>query len=143
MLIKELVLFGCGRRYNSTQYVLKLLNVDKMRNNFSSFKKSNKCNSRHSFILQLDLSMVEENSLLFFHSKVVLIDVNKIKILKLIFIGCKCFYSIFQKHFPIKFIKYHNSRIEHCILLSNNLLTQEFVVKFVLVGFIIMIHVFS
>jgi hypothetical protein len=123
MFIVKLILLCRRPRYNSTQYLLNMLNINQMRQNLRLFKKSHKRNSRHSFILQLNFSVIQQNSILMLQSPIILIHINQIQIFQLFLKLRQHSHRTLHKNFSIRLIHLHNSRIVHRILISNNLLS--------------------
>ena len=122
MLIVEFVLFDITWGYNSRQYLFDMLNIDQMRYYIRLLQESNKPQSRHLLVLQLDFSMRKQQPFLFLKRKIVFLDINHVQILQLMFILAYCLNGILHQHFTVNLVHYHYSWILHLVFLSSDML---------------------
>lgn len=143
MLIVKLILLRVNSRHHSRQYFFNMLDVDQMRQDISFLQKSDKWNCRHLFILELHFPLVEQQSTLSLESPVVFIHIDEIEIFELILKVTDCLYGILHHHLPVDFVHDHDARVGYRLFICQTFLSQQIIVNFVLLVFVVVVQMFT
>jgi len=143
MFIIKWVLLRIDRRQHLRQYFFNMLDVDEMGQDISFLQKSDKWNCSDLFILELHFPLVEQQSTLSLESPVVFIHIDEIEIFELILKVTDGLYGILHHHLPVDFVHDHDARVGDRLFICQTFLSQQIVVNFVLLVFVVVVQMFT
>lgn len=142
MFIVELAFLRIGWDH-SGEDLFDVFDIDEMGEDVCFFQKPNKWNCCHLLILQLHLSLTQQQSILLFQTPIVFLHIDEMNILEFILVICECLDRIFHQHLPVYLIHYHHPWIMNRILFGMRFLPKKIIIHPILMAFVIVVDVLS